>query len=144
MNSDKYIAILKNLVEEGREVSLVIAGHSMTPFLVEKRDKIYFIKSDRELKRGDMVFFQRNTGQYVMHRIKKVNAKGVYLVGDAQTKIEGPISRDKIFGLIVKAERKGRLIGPGDFWWKFFERVWIHLVFLRPIFIKCYNMFRLF
>lgn len=142
MDSNEYMNILKDLVEEGREVNLVVSGHSMTPFLVEKRDQIYFRKPDRKLKRGDMVFYQRNTGQYVMHRIGKTDSKGFYMIGDSQTQMEGPIYREQIFGLVVKAERKGKLIGPGNFWWEFFEHVWIHMILLRPIFTRLYNMIR--
>ena len=142
MDSNEYIKVLRELVEEGREVSLVISGHSMTPFLVEKRDKIYFKKLDRKLKKGDMVFYQRSTGQYVMHRIGRITFEGYYMVGDAQTNIEGPILKEQIFGLVVKAERKGKLIGPGNFWWEFFEHVWIHMISLRPIFTRLYNLIR--
>ena len=142
MDSNEYIKVLRELVEEGREVSLVISGHSMTPFLVGKRDKIYFKKPDRDLKKGDMVFYQRNTGQYVMHRIGRITSKGYYMIGDEQTRMEGPILKEQIFGLVIKAERKGKLIGPGNFWWEFFEHVWIHMILLRPVFKRLYIMMR--
>ena len=140
MNSDEYINTLRELVEEGREVNLVVSGHSMTPFLVEKRDRIYFRKPDRELRRGDMVFYHRKTGQYVMHRIAKVDSKGFYMTGDAQTELEGPISREQIFGIVVRVIRKGKRIGPGNFWWEFFEHVWIRLIPVRPLLQKCYGL----
>ncbi len=39
-----------------------------------------------------------------------------YIVGDAQTQIEGPVRRDQIFARITKVKRKGRILQPGDFW----------------------------
>ena len=98
------------------------------PFLCHRRDYIYFTRPEEELKRGDMVFYQRDSGQYVMHRIWKVRPEGYYMVGDAQTQIEGPLRREQIFARIVRVKRKGRILEPGDFWWEFFEHVWICII----------------
>ena len=68
----EYVYVLKELVEEGREVSMIISGSSMSPFLCHERDRVFFKAPDRPLRVGDMVFFQRRSGQYVLHRICKV------------------------------------------------------------------------
>lgn len=73
--NDVYIPVLKELVEEGKEVGMMISGSSMNPFLIHQRDYILMRKPERELKVGDMVFFQRNDGAYVMHRIHHINKK---------------------------------------------------------------------
>lgn len=67
-----YVGMLRELTDAGKEVSLIIAGSSMAPFLVHHRDTIYFSKPNSPLKKGDMVFYQRTDGQYVMHRIYKI------------------------------------------------------------------------
>ena len=61
-------------------------------------------------------------------------------VEDAQTIIEGPIRRDQIFARITKVNRKGKMISNGDFWWEFFEKVWIRMVPLRPVIMKFYSV----
>ena len=38
--NDVYIPVLKELVEEGKEVSMMISGSSMNPFLIHHRDYI--------------------------------------------------------------------------------------------------------
>lgn len=119
---------------------MVVAGNSMSPFLIHERDSIYFKKPDRELKKGDMVFFQRKNGRYVMHRICKVKPEGYYIVGDAQSEIEGPVGREQIFAIITKVQRKGRWIEPGAFWWEFFEHIWICLIPVRRTLVKVYGM----
>ena len=134
--------MLRGLTEEGHEVSMVIAGNSMSPLLVHQRDSICFRKPDRELRRGDIVFFQRRSGQYVCHRICRVKPEGYYIVGDAQTEIEGPVGRDQIFARITKVRRKGKWIGPGDFWWEFFEKVWVRIIPLRRGIIWLYGKVR--
>ena len=138
VDTREYVSVLRELAEEGKVVSMQIAGSSMSPFLAHGRDYIYFTKPDRELRAGDMVFYQRRNGQYVMHRIYKVKPDGYYIVGDAQTEIEGPVSRDQIFALITKVKRKDRIIQPGDFWWEFFEHVWIRMIPLRRPAVRLY------
>jgi len=138
VDTREYVGMLKELTEEGREVSMLIAGSSMSPFLIHERDMIYFKKSDRELKKGDMVFFQRRSGQFIMHRIWKVRPEGYYIVGDAQTQIEGPVERDQIFARITKVRRKGKWLEPGDFWWEFFAHVWLHMIPFRHVLMRWY------
>lgn len=140
VDTNEYVSVLRELAEEGRVVSMLIAGSSMSPFLCHNRDYIYFTKPDRELRRGDMVFYQRDTGQYVMHRIYKRKKEGYYMVGDAQTQIEGPLRRDQIFARIIKVKRKGRIIEPGNFWWEFFEHVWIRIIPMRKVIEKLYSL----
>lgn len=136
VDTKEYLTMVRELVEQGKEVSVLVSGGSMTPFLGDKRDTIYVSKPERELKKGDMVFYQRSSGQFVMHRICKVKEDGFYIIGDAQQVIEGPVKREQIFGIITKVQRKGRWIGPGDFWWEFFEKVWVNMIPLRPLFRK--------
>lgn len=140
VDTNEYVSVLRELAEEGRVVSMLIAGSSMSPFLCHNRDYIYFTKPDRKLRRGDMVFYQRDTGQYVMHRIYKRKKDGYYMVGDAQTQIEGPLRRDQIFARIIKVKRKGRIIEPGNFWWEFFEHVWIRIIPMRKVIEKLYSL----
>ena len=136
VNNEQYISMLRSLTEDGKDVSLLISGSSMTPFLVHHRDYILFGKPQRKLRKGDMVFYQRTNGYYIMHRIFRVRPEGYYIVGDAQTDIEGPIKREQIFGLIKKVQRKGKWIDEHNFWWKFFEKIWINIVPLRPYILK--------
>lgn len=138
VDTREYVSVMRELVESGKEVSMLVAGTSMTPFLGHQRDYIFFKKPDRELRKGDMVFYQRLSGQYIMHRIWKVKPEGYYIVGDAQTQIEGPVRREQIFAIITKVQRKGKWIGPGDFWWEFFEKIWIRMVPMRPMVMRLY------
>ena len=124
VDTREYVSVLRGIAEEGKVVSLRIAGSSMSPFLAHGRDYIYFTKPDRELRRGDMVFYQRPGGQYVMHRIWKKKEDGYYIVGDAQTEIEGPVRREQIFALII-----------------FFEHIWIRLVPVRRPLTALYSVF---
>lgn len=107
--NDVYIPVLKDLVEEGKEVSMMISGSSMNPFLIHQRDYILMKKPEEELKAGDM---------------------------------EGPIDKEQVFAIITKVKRKGKWIAPGDFWWEFFEHIWLHLIPFRRFLMKLYGIRR--
>lgn len=139
IDTGAYVSVLRELVEEGREVSMTISGNSMSPFLVHERDMIYFCSPERELRKGDMVFYLRDNGQYVMHRIVQVTPQGYDITGDAQYVIERNVRRDQIFARITKVKRKGKWIGPGNFWWEFFEHVWIRIIPLRRPLVAAYT-----
>ena len=138
VDTAEYVSVLRGLVEEGHEVSMLVSGSSMSPFLIHLRDTIYFKKPDRPLRAGDIVFYQRDSGQYVMHRILRVRGDAYDIIGDAQIEVERGVRRDQIFAVITRIRRKGKLIGPGDFWWTFFARVWTKLIPLRPLIARAY------
>ena len=62
-------------------------------------------KPEEELKAGDMVFFQRRDEAYVMHRIHHINKEGkLFIIGDAQVDMEGPIDKEQVFAIITKVK----------------------------------------
>lgn len=142
LDTDAYISTLRDLVNQGKEVRLIVSGSSMSPFLVHERDSILFSKPDSPLKRGDMVFYQRENGQFVMHRILHVKPERLYIIGDAQVTIEGPVNPSCVFARITKINRKGKWIGPGQFWWWFFKHVWLCIIPLRPYIMKILSLIK--
>ena len=110
-----YVGMLKELVEQGKEVRMVISGSSMAPFLIHGRDSIFFCAPERELRKGDIVFYERPGGQFVVHRICGVHGESYDLIGDGQTEIEHNVRREQ-----------------------FFAQVWIRIIPLRPILMHGY------
>ena len=45
-----YVGMLKELVEQGKEVRMVISGSSMAPFLIHGRDSIFFCDGQTEIE----------------------------------------------------------------------------------------------
>ncbi|MBQ9887092.1 MAG: S24/S26 family peptidase [Lachnospiraceae bacterium] len=135
VDNDKYLPVLRELVNEGRQVRLNVRGNSMFPFMKDVRDSVIIEKPSKELERGDIVFFQRRNGDFVLHRIQKADKKRrqYYIVGDAQKNIEGPVDEEQIFGIITKVCRDGKWIDSKSFVWWFYKRIWL---LLRPVRLK--------
>lgn len=129
---------LLSLLEEVESVPLVISGNSMSPFLVHGRDTVYLSKVRRPLKKGDMILFRRDSGDYILHRILRADS-GIYtLVGDAQNWLE-QVREDQVLALVTAVRRKGKLLTEGSFWWDFFEKIWIRMIPLRHPIMKLYT-----
>lgn len=131
----EYEALLK----EGAELPLVISGGSMLPFLAPGRDSVMLKAPDRPLKRGDIVFYRRRNGAYILHRLLRVRGDSCWMVGDAQTIIEGPLDRSCIFAYVTRVQRKGRVEKPGTFWWIFFEHTWLAMLPTRHVIMRVYG-----
>ena len=140
VDTREYLSAMETLIYQGEDVSIPVSGFSMNPFLADKRDAVLVTRPDRDLKRGDIVLYKRRNGQYILHRIWKVKREGYYIVGDAQTEIEGPVLRDQIIGRVERIRRKGQWIDDGDLLWKFFYILWIRIVPARPFLRKGYSL----
>lgn len=136
---EMLIPELLALLEQTPSVPLTISGNSMTPFLAHGRDTVFLSKVTRPLKKGDMIFYRRQNGQYVLHRICRVHPDSFDLVGDAQTYIETGIRPEQVLAIVNTVRRKGRLLEKGHFWWDFFEMFWLRIIPLRPLVCRIYG-----
>ena len=126
-----------------KALPLIVSGSSMTPFLVSGRDTVYLSRLERPARRGDILLYLRDSGKYILHRVWRVEKDGTLtIVGDAQTELERGIREDQIIAVVTSVVRKGKRMGPGDFWWEFFEKIWIRMVPLRYLVWRLYGGFR--
>lgn len=148
VDNQEYMKVVRSILEEGKEVPLVVTGNSMMPFLIDRRDQVLIKRIERPLKKGDIAFFQRENGQYIMHRIhfmRKDDRTGenqFYFIGDGQKNIEGPIKETQIFGVITGVLRKGKYLDEHTFTWGFFENIWRYVIPFHPLIIKIYSLFK--
>lgn len=139
VSPEELMEPLLELLEETEAVPLVISGGSMSPFLVHRRDTVYLSKVQQPLRRGDMILYRRDSGAYILHRIYRVDGDTYTLIGDAHTQPEPGVRPDQVLAIVTAVRRKGKLLGPGSFWWTFFEKIWIRMVPLRPMAMALYS-----
>lgn len=139
IDAKQYISVLREIIQSGKEVTITVTGSSMAPFLIHMRDAVRLAPIQRALKVGDIAFFQRKSGAYVIHRICRIEDDKYYFIGDAQITTEGPIELNQIFALTKAIRRKGKWYTQKDLMWKFFEIVWIHAIPIRRCAIHIYG-----
>ncbi len=77
----------------------------MRPFIIGGRDAVTIEKYNGGAKKFDIVFFRRQTGKYVMHRVIKREGETIFVCGDNQYYLE-KITEDMIFASVVKTRRR--------------------------------------
>ena len=133
VDTKEYISNLKQLLQEGHEVVITIAGWSMEPFLRNGRDQVLLKKPAQPPIPGDIVFYQRKTGQYVLHRIHKKAQDEYYLLGDRQVELEGPLEEDVIFAVVTEVKRGRRWISAEAPLWKAAGSLWRKMYPIRKL-----------
>ena len=131
----------EKLLREGAELPLVISGESMLPFLRPGRDTVYLKAAQSPLRRGDLAFYRRLDGSYILHRVWRAEPGKYWFLGDAQTRVEGPLPAQLVFAYVTAVRRGERLILPGSLFWRFFSGPWLRFVRLRPRLLRIYRMF---
>jgi len=139
LSAEELMEHYRVLLDCGSVLPITVSGVSMLPFLAPSRDTVHLKKPDRELRRGDIVLYQRENGRYILHRVYKIEGERVWFVGDAQDTVEGPLSRDCILAYAVYAVRKGKTEKKGSFWWGFFSSFWLLCVGKRKKILKAYG-----
>lgn len=99
--------ILEILNSEGK-VSFISAGHSMLPTIRDRKDTVTLVKPEKEIKRGDIVFYKRDNGQYVLHRVMYTDGNIFVMRGDNQWYNEYNIRNEQIIGILWAFERSGK------------------------------------
>lgn len=133
IDANTYLEALVSDENLNLEFSVPVKGVSMLPFLREDRDRVIMKKYyNQNLKKGDVLLFQRFNGDFVLHRIMEINEGIIVMLGDNQLSPE-LISVDQVRAIAIKAVRKGREITPADWTWRFFSMYWRRWIFLRRL-----------
>ena len=118
-----YPAIKETLLSGGT-VELPITGTSMFPLLKAGCDPV-IIKADSEFAVGDIIFYRRDDGHFVLHRIVGTDENGYILCGDNQTLLEKNITDRHIIAKVIEIRRDGKTILPQDPKYSKYVNFWI-------------------
>ncbi len=136
IKADDWIKAVIPILESGMLVKIMPEGGSMLPFITGGRDYVFLKKIDRPIKRGDILLYRRETGNYVLHRVHHVNEKGIYMLGDAQRTLEGPLSPECVVAMCDEYIKKGRKKNNNSWDMKIKYNIWMWIKPLRAGLIK--------
>lgn len=119
------------LLREGKTIQVKPKGSSMYPLFVPDRDEAVIKKVDPAgVKRGDVLLYRRGEGILVLHRLYRKRADGLYLIGDHQTEVEGPVPECQVRGILTAFIRGGRYVKVTNPVYRLLAGVWL---LLRPV-----------
>ena len=125
-NQSDYRTVIN---EKGFLVSTIV-GISMYPLLRQRKDSVHIVKINKTLKKNDVILYQGDSGQYVLHRIIKIKNGNYIICGDNQWQKEYGITDEHIIGLMIGYYRKEKYHTVNSFGFKIYTFI-IRLT--RPI-----------
>lgn len=138
---EELYPIIKEQLESGGTVSLPITGTSMLPLLVQGRDSVT-LSSAEKVKVNDIIFYRRDNGAFVLHRIIGIDDKGYILCGDNQWVKEYGITDKNIIGVVTLINRNGKDILVNDKKYIKYCSRWLKLLPIRKILVKLLTVLR--
>ena len=121
---------IKDKIDNGGTVKLPITGISMRPLLVWGRDMVDVVKCEKA-KKGDIIFYLRDNGQFVLHRIVGIDGKGYILCGDNQWHLEYGIEDRHIIGVVNSITRKGKTFDMTNVPYRIYSSLWMAILPIR-------------
>lgn len=82
-----------------------VSGNSMKPLLNEKKDSVYIESLSKPLQRGDVILYERQSRQLVLHRIVKIRSNTYYVSGDNQYIVER-VKKKQVLGIMTAYYKK--------------------------------------
>ncbi len=133
---DKAIMMeeIRDLISEGRTVTLTVKGNSMNPFMVNLRDQITLGPwKDEDIRRGCVALVKDTRGCYLVHRIIKREGDTVTLLGDGNINLLEKAALDNVIGIMYSVTRKGRTWTAGSRTWRAYSWFWMLLTPVRRL-----------
>lgn len=112
------------LLCSGAELPLVVSGTSMNPFLASGSDTVRLTAPGEKPRRGDVLLFRRASGQYVLHRVIRIDGDKLWFAGDAQDELEGPVLKEQVIAQVTGVLRKGKVLTATSPTWRFYRYLW--------------------
>lgn len=135
LNAEEAAKRFQPILEAGGRVTLAVTGSSMLPYLRQGRDRVCLTAPDRALRRGDILFFRRPTGEWVLHRLMRHTADGYVVSGDAQFWIEF-VKPEQIAAVVMAVERKGKSVGADSVRFRAWAAFWMALRPARALYVR--------
>lgn len=121
--------MIRERLANGQSVSIGPKGTSMLPLIRQGIDYVELSPLPRKLKKYDLPLYQRESGQYVLHRI--VAAGDTYTcVGDNQFDLETGLTHDQMIALVTAIYRGEKRWPVDSVSYKLYSRFWHYS---RPI-----------
>ena len=120
---DLLMPLIKERLAVGQSVRFGPKGTSMLPMLRQGIDNVVLSPLPGKLKKYDLPLYQRENGQYVLHRI--VKAGDTYTcIGDNQFILEPDVRHDQMIGVVTAFYRGKRRVSVTGLAYRLYCRFW--------------------
>ncbi len=160
LSVDQLGPMLSDCIAQGQEVVLTITGHSMSPFLRNKKDQVVLTACDpTALQPGDVPLYRRRNGKLILHRIVErddgvsctrwgktevfpshCDSLQYTMLGDAQWQEEPQIAPDQIIAVAKAFIRRGKRWECDSDVYRNNRLRWHRWLWMRPVLVHTYHL----
>ncbi len=105
--------IIREKLDCGGTVEISVTGTSMLPLLVAGKDKVV-ITAPKKISVNDIIFYRRDDGHFVLHRVVGTDERGYVLCGDNQWETEHGITDKNVIGVVTEIIKDGTSLKVTD------------------------------
>lgn len=127
------LPLINEQLNAGGNAVFAIHGTSMKPMMKDRIDSVRIIKPTEAPKKYDIIFYQRDDGGFVLHRIIGVKDGSFICRGDNQIIDEYPVKSESIIGIVTDYTKNGVFKSMDCFSQKLYSRLWVNTVLFRKI-----------
>lgn len=123
-----FFAEVENLLAEGESVTVRVRGCSMMPHLRDGKHSVVVRRCEAEdIKLGAVMFFEYR-GQWIMHRLRRIEGEKLIFAGDGNYKLVEIVGRDALRGVVTDIiSPSGKKFSCESFLWHFKSGAWLML-----------------
>lgn len=115
--------LIKERLANGESVQFTPQGTSMRPLIFGGRDQVILSPLPKQLKKYDLPLYERDNGQYVLHRIVKVE-ENYTCIGDNQYTVETGVCHEQMIAITTAIIRNGKTYSVDHIGYKLYSRIW--------------------
>lgn len=132
---DQMIPLIREQLAAGKSVRLSPRGTSMLPLLRQGRDSVILSPLPDKLCKYDVPLYQRENGQYVLHRVVHVG-ETYTCIGDNQFDFEDGLAHSQMIAIVTAVCRDEKVYPMNGLGQKIYCRFWHYSRPLRHLWRK--------
>lgn len=130
----EHIDLIREVLDSGGQFTLFPRGTSMLPLIVQGRDSVSLVRAET-YSRGDIAFYRRGDGSFILHRIVGEKDGAFVMCGDNQLAREYGIAPAQIIGKAEYVTRKGKAMTPRSPAYRVYCTLWRSFFIRRVYFV---------
>lgn len=120
---EELMPLIRERIAAGESVRFSPNGTSMLPMLRQGVDSVVLSPLPEKLKKYDLPFYQRENGQFVLHRVVAVGDKYT-CIGDNQFCFEPGLDHNQMIGVVTAFTRGDREHSVDELGYRIYCRFW--------------------
>ena len=121
--------LIREIVGSDKTVEIHVTGTSMTPMLLHQKSTVR-LAAPKQLHIGDLPLYQRENGQYILHRIISVENGCYVCCGDHQWHPEHGIKPEQVIAVVTDFRRTQRWCSCKNPVYRGYWHIWL---WIRPL-----------